>query len=78
MIIKQLQELVYHFRPEHETRPVLLLGAGASFKAGVPLAREMVNRIARFALAKESGLAGARDRNHGGRCPSVPGAAVVV
>lgn len=51
MTTKTLEELVYFFQPEREVRPILLLGAGASFKAGVPVAAEMVRQIARFAYA---------------------------
>lgn len=51
MTTKTLQELAYFFQPEREARPILLLGAGASFKAGVPVAAEMVNQIARHAVA---------------------------
>ncbi|MBI0537710.1 hypothetical protein D9599_19295 [Roseomonas sp. KE2513] len=35
------------FRADQTARPVLLLGAGASFSSGVPTARECVSRIAR-------------------------------
>src|SRR5438046_6488200 len=56
MTIKSIQELVYFFQPEREARPILLLGAGASFRAGVPVAPEMVRQIARFSYAiKEFG-----------------------
>lgn len=34
-------------RPENEARPTFLLGAGASFSSGVPLATECVKRIAK-------------------------------
>lgn len=40
------------FRPSDHPRPVLLLGAGASFRSGVPLAREAINRIARIVYTK--------------------------
>jgi hypothetical protein len=57
MTTKSIQELVYHFQPEREARPILLLGAGASFKAGVPVAAEMVRQIGRFSCAvKELGV----------------------
>jgi hypothetical protein len=39
MTIKGLQELVYHFQPDREERPIILLGAGASFRAGVPVVK---------------------------------------
>ncbi len=51
MTIKSLQELVYHFQPEREARPIILLGAGASFRSGVPVVAEMVRQIARFSYA---------------------------
>jgi hypothetical protein len=35
-----------------EIKPVLLLGAGASFKSGIPLAGMLVDAIARFAFCK--------------------------
>jgi hypothetical protein len=38
-------------RPSNEARPVLLLGAGASFSSGVPLAVEGVKRIAKRVFA---------------------------
>src|SRR5690349_13619851 len=36
--------------------PVILLGAGASVRSGIPLAGDMVERAARWAYAKEHGL----------------------
>jgi hypothetical protein len=42
-----IRELVSIFSPQNEARPTLLLGAGASFSSGVPLADESVKRIAR-------------------------------
>src|SRR5438477_156423 len=36
--------------------PVLLLGAGASVKSGVPLAGEMVERVARWGYCNDHGL----------------------
>lgn len=42
-----VHELVSVFSPQNEARPTLLLGAGASFSSGVPLADESVKRIAR-------------------------------
>jgi len=56
MTIKTLQELVYYFQPERDVRPILLLGAGASFRSGVPVAAEMVRQIARFSYAIKEGL----------------------
>lgn len=46
--VKQLAAL---FRKEQPTRPVLLLGAGASYRSGVPLADKLAQDIARFAFA---------------------------
>ena len=40
------------FRLTNEVRPVLLLGAGASFRSGIPLAAEAVKRIAKAAYTK--------------------------
>src|SRR5262245_59746876 len=42
-----VHELASIFSPQNESRPTLLLGAGASFSSGVPLADESVKRIAR-------------------------------
>lgn len=41
------------FRAHNEARPVLLLGAGASFSSGVPLADQSVPRIARRVYAEK-------------------------
>jgi len=40
-------------RATNEARPVLLLGAGASFSSGVPLAAESVRRLARRVFAEK-------------------------
>lgn len=45
-------ELIYLFRASRENRPVLLLGAGASFRSGIPLAADAVKLIARAAYAR--------------------------
>lgn len=42
-----VRELVSLLKPQNEARPTILLGAGASFSSGVPLADESVRRIAR-------------------------------
>lgn len=42
-----VRELVSILSPQNEARPTVLLGAGASFSSGVPLADESVRRIAR-------------------------------
>lgn len=47
-----INELVYLFRAVHEFRPILLLGAGASFRSGVPTASESVKLIGKAAYAK--------------------------
>jgi hypothetical protein len=41
------------FRAVNEVRPVVLLGAGASFRSGVPLAAEAVRRIAKAAYIRQ-------------------------
>jgi hypothetical protein len=38
-------------KPDHDARPAFLLGAGASFSSGVPLAAESVRRLAKQAYA---------------------------
>ena len=40
-------------RAANEARAILLLGAGASFSSGVPLAAESVRRIARRVFAEK-------------------------
>jgi hypothetical protein len=39
-------------RASNNVRPVILLGAGASFRSGVPLAAEAVKRIAKLAYIR--------------------------
>lgn len=46
-------ELAYLFRANHQSRPVLLLGAGASYRSGIPVAADAVNVIARAAYARQ-------------------------
>src|ERR1041385_6214498 len=48
------EEETYLFAPNEEHRPVVLLGAGASFSAGVPLAGRMVTEIAKWAYARKN------------------------
>jgi hypothetical protein len=48
------QTLASLIRAVNEARPVLLLGAGASFSSGVPLAAESVRRIARRVFAERA------------------------
>ena len=52
---QSIEQLSGIFLPERPVRPVLLLGAGASFSSNVPVTGEMVRQIARYALAKERG-----------------------
>ena len=47
-----VQQLASLFRADNEARPVFLLGAGASFSSGVPLAADGVKRIARRVYAE--------------------------
>jgi len=42
-----VRELIAVLNPQNEARPTVLLGAGASFSSGVPLADESVKRISR-------------------------------
>jgi hypothetical protein len=46
------QELALLFRGSNAARPILLLGAGASFSSGVPVAAESVRRLARRVFAE--------------------------
>ncbi len=43
--------LAARFRSDQATRPVVLLGAGASFRSGIPLAADLVKLIARHSYA---------------------------
>ena len=47
-----IEEVTYLFAPNEEHRPVILLGAGASFSSGIPLAGRMVHEIAKWAYAR--------------------------
>jgi hypothetical protein len=47
------KELVYQFRASRNSRPVLLLGAGASFRSGIPMAAPATKEIAREAYARQ-------------------------
>ncbi len=47
-----VNELAYLFRAARKSRPLLLLGAGASYRSGIPLAAEAVKHIARAAYAR--------------------------
>src|SRR6266540_3575171 len=46
------EELTFLFRADEQHRPILLLGAGASFTSGIPLAGSMVNEIAKWSYAR--------------------------
>lgn len=46
-----VRRLAALFRADQHTRPILLLGAGASFRSGVPLADTLVVQIMRLAYA---------------------------
>ncbi|MES1242758.1 MAG: SIR2 family protein [Acidobacteriota bacterium] len=48
-----VQAIASLLRATNEARPVFLLGAGASFSSGVPLAAESVRRIARRVFAEK-------------------------
>jgi hypothetical protein len=47
-----VRTLALLFRASNEARPILLLGAGASFSSGVPVAAESVRRLARRVYAE--------------------------
>src|ERR1700722_7570741 len=47
-----VKNLAYEFRANGKMRPAVLLGAGASFRSGIPLAEEAVRRIAQSAYAR--------------------------
>lgn len=48
-----INQLAALFRSDQPTRPVVLLGAGASFSSGVPTAAELVEQIARLGCSIE-------------------------
>lgn len=48
-----VNELIYLFRKSQKYRPIVLLGAGASFRSGIPMASDMVKRIATASYAKQ-------------------------
>ena len=48
---ESVRRLASIFRSDQPARPVLLLGAGASFSSGIPMAAECVRRIARRVYA---------------------------
>jgi hypothetical protein len=53
-ISSSTQTLASLIRAANQARPVVLLGAGASFSSGVPLAAESVRRIARRVFAERA------------------------
>ena len=42
-----ITEILSLFRKENTVRPIFLLGAGASFNSGIPLAADATKRIAK-------------------------------
>jgi hypothetical protein len=54
-LFRSIEEVSDLLLPKQPVRPIFLLGAGASFTSGVPLASEMVRQIARSTLAREKG-----------------------
>ena len=48
-----IQTLAYLFRASRNTRPVLLLGAGDSFRSGIPMAGKATGHIARAAYSRQ-------------------------
>src|SRR5207244_6077938 len=52
-MIDALARLAYLFRATQKSRPLLLLGAGTSFRSGIPLAADAVGLIARAAFARD-------------------------
>jgi SIR2-like domain len=53
MLNDAVKELAYLFRATRENRPLLLLGGGASYRSGIPLAAEAVKQIAKAAYARQ-------------------------
>lgn len=58
-----VKTLAYLFRASSKARPVLLLGAGASFHSGIPLAEDAVRRIAQAEYARVNFGVRLRDSN---------------
>ena len=54
MLNDAVKELAYLFRATRENRPLLLLGGGASYRSGIPLATEAVKHIAKAAYARHA------------------------
>lgn len=48
-----MEELAYLFTKDQPIRPVLLLGAGASYRSGIPLAADLISRIASAGFARD-------------------------
>ena len=55
--IESVRELASILNPENEARPTILLGAGASFSSGVPLADEAVKRMAKRVFSERISVA---------------------
>src|SRR5918999_2940918 len=51
---RAVSEIAYLLCKDRPSRPVFLLGAGASYRAGIPLADEAVKRIARAAFHRQA------------------------
>jgi hypothetical protein len=58
--VDSVRELASILNPRNEARPTILLGAGASFSSGVPLADESVKRMAAIELWPNLGDGGLR------------------
>lgn len=51
-VAAHIQELVTLLRGDRPNRPLILLGAGASYRSGIPLAAEAVRRVAKQSYAR--------------------------
>lgn len=51
-----LASLLHLFDPARKTKPVVLLGAGASFRSGIPMAAACVSEIAKARFLQEKGI----------------------
>jgi hypothetical protein len=50
---KAIKELAYLFCASRNTHPILVLGAGSSFRSGIPMAEGATRRIARAAYSQQ-------------------------
>ena len=48
-----MEQLAYLFSADQPIRPVLLLGAGASYRSGIPLTYDLISRIAMAGFARD-------------------------